>query len=229
MPNLLKKINLTLLSFLLCLPLSKAQFEAGVFVGVCNYQGDLANNTIEFIETKPGFGALVRYTPNRFITIRGNYMQGKLTGTDLHSSEPGVRYRGFSFRSTIREISVVGEYNFLGNSNEQNYQGGGVFVNPYILAGVGFASTDGGPVAPEDTRPYPFPEVGAKSVIPAFPLGLGVKVQFGDHFSVGFDIASRLTFSDYLDGVSKTGNPAKKDWYIFGGLTLTYCFGEYSN
>ena len=228
MRNSFKTINLTILAFLFCIPLSKAQFEAGLFVGACNYQGDLANNTVEFIETRPGFGALVRYSPNRFLTIRGNYLQGKLKGTDLNSSDPITRYRGFSFQSTIREISFVGEYNFLGNSNEQNYQGGGVYVNPYIFAGLGLASTDGTPIAPADTRPYPFPEPGAKSIIPAFPLGVGVKVQFGDSFSAGFEFGSRLTFSDYLDGVSKYGNPKKKDWYIFAGLTLTYCFGEYS-
>ncbi len=229
MLNSIKKINLTILAFVLFIPLSKAQFEAGLFVGVCNYQGDISYNTVEFFEIRPGFGALVRYTPNRFITIRGTYLQGILAGTDIHAKDPATRYRGFSFKSNVREISFVGEYNILGQSNEQNYQGGGVYFNPYIMAGLGIASTDGVPTAPADTRPYPFPEPGSTNVIPAFPFGAGVKVQFGDHFSVGLEMATRFTFSDYVDGVSKYANPKSKDWYLFGGLTLTYCFGEYSN
>ena len=226
MTKSLTKTVLIIVFFALFTPLSKAQFEVGLFGGACNYQGDLADNLLKIQETQPCFGLLVRYTPNRFITVRGNFIQGKLTGSDLHSSDPITRYRGYTFSSTIREFSFVGEFNFLGKSNEQSFQGTGVLFNPYVYAGVGIASNDGSPVAPPDTRPYPFPEEGAKSIVPAFPMGLGVKIQFGEAISVGLDWGTRLTFSDYLDGVSKNGNPKKNDWYMFGGITLTYCFNS---
>ena len=227
MLNLLKKINLTILAFVLYLPLSKAQFEAGVKVGVCNYQGDLTDGVVADLKVQPSFGAFIRYTPQRFITLRANYMQGKLKASDLHSPNPATRYRGVVLESNIREFSIVGEFNILGNSNERNYELGGVLFNPYVYAGIGLASTDGTPVAPSDTRPYPFPEAGSKSVVPAVPVGFGTKVQFGDHFSVGLDFGVRFTFSDYLDGVSKIANPKSKDYYGFGNLTLSYCFGDY--
>ena len=225
MQKLIKKIKLTLLSFVLFLPLINAQFEAGVFLGAANYQGDLADGIIRWQESQPAFGAMLRYTPNRFLTIRANVIQSKLAGSDLRSSDPGTRYRGFTFKSTVREFSVVSEFNFLGQSNENNFQGSSTLFNPYIFAGLGIASNDGEPVAPPDTRPYPFPEDGATSVVPAFPMGLGIKIQFRETISLGIDWGTRLTFSDYLDGVSKTGNPKKNDWYMFGGLTLTYSFG----
>ena len=225
MLKLFKKINLTLLAFVLWLPLSKAQFEVGAFGGACNYQGDLAGGVVIWQETQPAFGVLLRYTPNPYITIRGNYLQGKLTGADSHSPEPSQRSRGLTFNSTIREFSFIGEFNFLGQSNERNYQGAETLFNPYLFAGLGVASTDGTPVAPSDRRPYPFPEEGTKSIVPALPLGIGFKVQFSDVVSVGIEWGTRLTFSDYLDGVSKVGNPKKNDWYMFGGLTFTYCFG----
>ena len=225
MLKLLKKINLTLFAFILYIPLSKAQFEVGAFGGACNYQGDLAGGVIIWQETQPAFGVLLRFTPNPYITIRGNFVQGKLTGSDLHSPLPGQRSRGLTFSSSLREFSFVGEYNFLGQTNERNYQSNVTLFNPYLFAGIGIASTDGTPVAPSDRRPYPFPEVGAKSVIPAFPLGIGFKMQFAETVSVGIEWGTRLTFSDYLDGVSKVGNPNKNDWYMFGGLTFTYCFG----
>lgn len=226
MQKLIKKIKLTLLSFILFLPLSNAQFEAGVFLGASNYQGDLADGILRWQETQPAYGVLLRYTPNRFLTIRANVIQSKLTGSDLRSSNPTTRYRGFTFKSTLREFSVVSEFNILGQSNDNNFQGGSTLFNPYIFAGLGIASNDGTPVAPPDTRPYPFPEDGATSIVPTFPMGLGMKVQFGAAISVGLEWGTRLTFSDYLDGVSKTGNPKKNDWYMFGGLTLTYCFNS---
>ena len=227
MLKLLKKITLSVFAFMLCIPLSKAQFEADLTVGVCNYQGDLVDPALVKLEVQPSFGAFLRFTPNRFITIRGNYIQGKLKASDLQSPKPETRYRGIVFESTLREFSVVGEYNILGNSNENNFELGGVMFNPYIFAGIGLASNSGVPVAPADTRPYPFPEEGAKSVVPAFPLGIGLKVQFGESIGVGLDIGSRLTFSDYLDGVSKVGNPKSNDFYSYVGLTFSYCFGQY--
>ncbi len=223
----LKKINLTALAFVLCLPLSKAQFEVGVMGGIFNYQGDLTDPAVSALELQTTFGAFIRYTPQRFITIRGNYIQGRLKASDLHSPNPSTRYRGFSIESNIREFTVVCEYNILGNSNENNYELGGTFFNPYIYAGLGLASNDGVPVAPPDVRPYPLPEAGAKSIVPSFPVGLGLKVQFGDHISVGLDGGVRFTFSDYLEGISKTANPKSKDLYFIGGLTFSYCFGDY--
>lgn len=222
-----KKTVLTLFIFVLFIPLSKAQFEVGLLAGVCNYQGDLTDPTFVKLQVQPTFGAFLRYTPQRFITIRGNYIQGKLKASDLQSPTPGTRYRGVTLESTIREFSAVGEFNFLGNSNENNFELGSVLFNPYVYAGLGFVSTDGTPVAPADTRPYPFPEDGAKSVLATFPVGLGVKVQFGDHVSVGLDFGVRMTFSDYLDGVSKIANPKSKDYYSFGTLKFGYCFGDY--
>ena len=226
MRKILKHISLVALFFISFAPLSKAQFEVGFFGGLTNYQGDLADGSLIWKETQPAFGALIRYTPNRFLTLRGNFIQGKLTGSDFNSSDIQARSRGFTFKSTIREMSILAEYNILGQSGEHSYDGIGVLFNPYVFAGIGIASTDGVPVAPEDTRPYPFPEDKARSVLPAFPFGGGVKVQFGESVSVGVEWGTRLTFSDYLDGVSKTGNPKRNDWYMFGGLTLTYCFGN---
>lgn len=227
MLKFLKKIQLTIIAFILCLPLSKAQFEVGITGGFYNYRGDLTDPSVAKLELQPSFGAFVRYTPHRYITIRGNYLQGKLKASDLQSPNPSTRYRGVVFESTLREFSIVGEFNVLGNSNENYYELGGVFINPYVYGGIGFASNSGVPVAPADTRPYPFPEDGSKSIVPAFPVGLGLKVQFGDYLCVGVDGGVRATFSDYLDGVSKIANPKSKDFYSYAGITVSYCFGNY--
>ena len=210
--------------FLSFSPLSKAQFEVGVFVGGANYQGDLADGVIIWQESKPAFGALLRYTPMPYLTLRANYIQGKLTATDYNSKFVTTRQRGYSFSSNIREFAVVGEFNVLGKTNSANYGDFSFVFNPYIFAGLGVASTDGTPVAPDDTKPYPFPEQGAKNVFLSIPLGLGMKFQVAEFLSIGIEWGGRATFSDYVDGVSKNGNPNKNDWYMFGGLTLTYCF-----
>ena len=87
------------------------------------------------------------------------------------------------------------------------------------------------------------------------PLGLGLKLSMGKYFSFNMEIAIRKTFTDYLDDVSTTypgnnlvdmsnasyemsdpsrthlsgdqrGNPDKKDWYSFAGITLSFKLGN---
>lgn len=215
-----------ILAFFSLLPTSQAQFEAGVFAGAANYQGDLADGAIIWRETQLSYGALMRYTPNRFLSLRAHYIQGKAEASDYNSSQVDIRRRGFRFKSTLREFAAIAEINFLGKENDVANDFS-FMINPYVFGGVGFLATSGTPAAPEDTKPYPFPEAGAKNGFLTVPMGIGIKIQPSSAFSLGLEWGARTVFSDRLDGVSNTtalvvskGN----DWYMFGGLTFTYLF-----
>ena len=216
------------LCFFGLLPKSNAQFEAGVFAGASNYQGDLADGTIIWRETQLSYGVLMRYTPNRFWTLRAHYIQGEVQGSDYNSSEKNIRYRGFKFKSTLNEFAAIGEFNFLGKENE-NVNDFSFMLNPYLFGGIGFVAVSGTPTAPEDTKPYPFPEVGARNGFLTVPIGIGVKIQPSPNFSLGIEWGARTIFSDRLDGVSSaTPSVFSKgnDWYMFGGVTFTYLFNS---
>ena len=223
-----KGFFLVFTTFFTLLPSAKAQFEVGVFAGAANYQGDLADAAIIWRETQLAFGVLMRYTPHRFLTLRAHYIQGKLQASDYNSSQVPVRLRGFRFSTPIRELSAIGEFNFLGNGNDGSGDEFNFRFTPYFFTGLGITSTNGSPVAPDDTRPYPFPENGAKNVFVSVPIGFGFKIQPFENFSLGIEGGSRTVFSDRLDGASKVTIPASRgnDWYLFGGLILTYCFSN---
>ena len=224
----LKLILPVTLCFFSLLPQSHAQFEAGILAGAANYQGDLADGAIIWRETQLSFGALMRYTPNRFLTLRAHFMQGKVQGSDYNSSERNIRYRGFKFKSTLNEFALIGEYNFLGKENE-TANDFSFMINPYLFGGVGYVGTTGTPTAPDDTKPYPFPETGAKNGFLTIPMGIGVKIQPSPTFSLGLEWGARTVLSDRLDGVSSaTSGVFSKgnDWYMFGGLTFTYLFNS---
>jgi hypothetical protein len=225
------KINAISTRLLLCLFLSsfavipklKAQFELGAWGGGNNYQGDIADAVVILRETQFAYGGLMRYNINRFFTVRAHYLRGVLTGNDLNSGDPNIRMRGFSFTSKLNELGFIGEYNFLGQSNQNNFFDFKFLINPYVFTGFGIVSTSGTPSAPSDVTPNPFPEQGARNNFFSVPIGIGVKIQPLEFLSIGIEWGGRTPFSDLLDGVSKNGNPKKKDWYMFGGLTLTYC------
>jgi hypothetical protein len=100
------------LSFFSILPNTYAQVEAGIFAGASNYQGDLADGVIIWRETQLSYGALIRYTPNRFVSLRAHLMQGNVQASDFNSSDVNIRRRGYKFKSALREFAAIGEFNF---------------------------------------------------------------------------------------------------------------------
>ena len=224
----IKAIFSVIICFFTLLPISYAQFEVGAFAGAANYQGDLADGAIIWRETQLSYGALMRYTPNRFLTLRAHFFQGKAQASDYNSSEINIRRRGFRFKSTLREFAAIGEFNFLGKENDAANDFSFMF-NPYLFGGVGFLAVEGTPVAPSDTKPYPFPEAGAKKGFLTIPIGIGIKIQPSPSFSLGLEWGGRTALSDRIDGVSSaTSGVFSKgnDWYMFGGLTFTYIFNS---
>ena len=62
----------------------------------------------------------------------------------------------------------------------------------------------------------------------AIPLIIGVKSNLTSNFVLGFEIGTRYSFTDDLDGNLTSfnlGNVYNKDWYVFSGITLSYMFG----
>ena len=51
---------------------------------------------------------------------------------------------------------------------------------------------------------------------------IGLKAGINDKWGVGLEFGLRKPFTDYLDGVSESGNPDKGDWFLIGGASLSY-------
>ena len=82
--GLFRATFLVIICFFSLLPISQAQFEAGVFAGASNYQGDLADGSIIWRETQLSYGALMRYNANRFLTLRAHFIQGNAQASDYN-------------------------------------------------------------------------------------------------------------------------------------------------
>ena len=210
--------------FFLCLSLNalKAQnYEFGIFAGTTNYQGDLADGIIQWSETQPAGGLVFRYSPFTFTSVRFGFTTGKLFGNDATSSRPYIRERGFSFVSNVKELSMMAELH-LPYYGSADY---GIFklkLSPFVFVGMGLTIVNGQPKGPADLVPYPFPEFNSKKDFLVMPIGGGIKMQVSEQIAVSGEWATRKTYSDYIDGISVNGNPKRDDWYMFGGLAITY-------
>jgi|APTNR8051073442_1049403.scaffolds.fasta_scaffold00213_25 hypothetical protein len=225
--------------FLLGLPLllsAQPRFEAGAMLGLANYQGDLVEETVPlFKEGSLGGGIMGRYVFTYALAVRANLMLGKITGDDYNYDNEFRRRRGAQFSSSIFELSVVGEWEPLGQWRYLS-RGAGFkkLISPYVFAGLGFTFTN----PKTDFSRADFDDVKLAAMIErdqnaryfktriSTPIGFGVKFDLSEYWVAGVEFGMRYPFTDYLDGVSLSGNPDKKDWYQFSGITLCKRFRD---
>jgi len=206
---------------------SKNQYlECGFLFGLTNYSGDVAEKTIQFTETQPGFGVFVRYHLTPKLALKAHVYSGSIKGDDKNSA---VLYdRKFKFSTNILETAAILQWNFLGKPRYSKTGLRSFNISPYFFlgAGVAFVTPDAQYYGPPDKRndylKVPFPEGNLNRRLFIIPNGVGVKADILERFVLGLDIGWRPMFSDDLDGVSINGNPKRSDWYYFVGITTSF-------
>jgi hypothetical protein len=223
-----------LLLFLLTLstPLRAQNWEIGTTLGLSLYNGDIpvvystAANQVRF-----GGGIFARYRINKLFAVRLQANAGQLFADEKRfGSSPWKKTRGFSFTSPIYELALLPEI--------RPFRIGNVEFLGFV--GLGLAAFD-----PKTDYNEPSPIVDAVPDIAdrisadkkanfsrltfSLPIGGGFQWFASDRFAIGGEVGGRKTFSDYLEQISVVGSPKSKDYYFFGGLTLSYFFGDGNN
>lgn len=202
--------------------------EAGIFAGIANYQGDLAEDQVEIGETKIAYGAFLSYMVSPKVIIRGNAFYGTITGDDANS--PSNQIRGISFEGNILEVGLTGQWLIFGKNR---YNNSGIFVpqfTPYLSTGVGLSVINSTVSFKTQENEDAFqPELLDTDNFLIIPFSFGLRFDATEHLTIGAELGARSTFSDYVDNVSINGNPNKNDWYIFGGMSIAYVFGGADN
>jgi opacity protein-like surface antigen len=215
------------------------RYEVHLGFGTANVFGDIGgapdkNNLyglrdIRLSETGLSIYAGIRYKLKSNMAVKLNLIHGSSSGSDIGSKNPE---RNFSFKTSFFEPSVQYEYYFIGDYDQNrnvaslfNRRGmindyrtftaygflgvGGLFFNPKL-------SFNGSP--PDPTVNY-FSNYSKMSVV--IPFGLGVKYVVDRYWSIGFEFGRRITFTDYLDGISSAYSTSN-DTYYFGVLHAIY-------
>lgn len=179
--------------------------ELGVGLGAANYNGDLVPGIVVLQETRPMFNAFAQTELLPHLNLRGAIMWAQISGSDVHSKNPSINLRNLSFRSTIFEGSLLAIVDVLNPHTNK--------IVPYLTGGIALfkfnpkakyqnqwialqpLGTEGQNLDNESARFYKLWET-------ALPLGLGVRWQLDNGFTLGVEALQRKLFTDYLDDVS---------------------------
>ncbi len=204
---------ITFILLILCIASGTAQgIDVKLYGGASYYLGDLApyTNNLSFSKGRAVGGVSVSLPLAKEVTITGRLMHGSIEGTDELARSYNRLRRNLSFRSPLTEISVTTEvymseilpfvkkwgvdlYIYSGISvfkfNPRTlYEGEWIDLQPLGTEGQGVVEFGGIPK-------YNLVQVG-------IPLGAGIEFHLTDRMTLGFEVAPRLTFTDYLDDVS---------------------------
>jgi hypothetical protein len=206
-------------------------YEAGISIGPSNFLGDLGGTQGKgtsflkdnnFSMTKFMIGAYAGYYPNEWLGFRLALNYGTLEADDAiikgkGGLEEARKIRNSNFRSRITELMLLAEvYPTVLLENEPS----DVFLKlrPYGVIGVGFfkykpqgtdpATGEWVDLQPLHTEGQGFPEYpnskDYKLMQLNVPMGFGAKYFVSETVNLSLEILHRVTFTDYLDDVSKT-------------------------
>jgi len=190
--------------------------EFGITAGVGHYFGDL-NTRAQVNRPKPALGIFFKKQFNNYLGVRLSAHYAQLGYSDIYSKNDFQKRRNLSFNSDIFEIALMGDFNFFkfvpgdpdyaftpyvtigvgafSYNPYAYYQGQKVFLRALGTEGQNLGYTD--PVTNKSRKPY-----GGMAV--CFPIGAGIKYNLNNNINLSFQVAHRLTLTDYLDDVSTT-------------------------
>ncbi|HPH19808.1 MAG TPA: DUF6089 family protein, partial [Haliscomenobacter sp.] len=215
---------------------AQVRWETGLVLGGAGYQGDLNPEVYPLLnEVNPAYGGFFRYYLTPSFSFRLIGMSAQLSGSDLNfPAEAPHRSRDFSFRTQVSEFNFTFDWDPFGKSHypESKYRYR-PRITPYFFAGLGFASfkpkTDykvDFKVDENIAPPIVADEKNSRSVkLPVVPFGGGLRFDLSKTTTLALEGALRFADSDYLDGISATGNPQRRDWYAVAGINLIVRMG----
>lgn len=198
--------------FCSCALLGAQSLEIGFIGGVSNYMGDLSDMKIRISQTHPSGGLSVRYNADKYISLKGSFMYGEISGHDSFSNNPARKLRNLSFHSNIYDFNTQIEWNLRGFCFGEYGKTNG--FSPYLATGINVfkfnpkayyrgrwyelqpLGTEGqGTTEFQDRKTYALTQF-------AIPLTAGLKFRFSDNWNMVMEYSFRVTFTDFLDDVS---------------------------
>ncbi len=191
---------------------NSAQYsDIGIGIGATTYWGDLnAPSFTTNLYRNSGLGVQIhgRYMLGHRLGLRGTFTYGTFKGNDKYSDLEWQLQRNLSFKSSIKELALMGELYLLGFDTEP----GARFFAPYLTAGIAAFRFDPTTIFQgREVRLQPLGTEGQGTLgrpkkynlnSLSIPFGLGAKFILTETINLGFEVVIRRSFTDYIDDIS---------------------------
>jgi hypothetical protein len=208
---------------------SKVTFEYGASLGLMNCLTDLGGGKgvgknfikdVNMRNTQPEGSVYISGAYKNALALRTEIVWGIVKANDavlknVKESTLGRYDRNLNFRSTIFEVSLLGEIHPL-YFRKYSPRDKLPRISPYLAGGIGYfifnpqTKVDGNWVdlRPLSTEGQGFAEYPNRKIYKLkqfnFPVGAGIKYKFSDQFNLSAECIYRILNTDYLDDVSTT-------------------------
>ncbi len=208
----------------------RMRYEVYIGAGATNFLGELGGanregtnfvRDLEFSMTRPVLSLGLRYRILETLSNKTMLSYGWVHGDDKTTKEPFRNYRNLNFRSPIVEFSTQFEYSIIKEKQGHRYNLRrvrglkGFKTNTYFFVGFGGfyfnpkGKTQDGkwvalqPLGTEGQGLVPTRKKYSRVSI-CIPYGIGFKYGLNRRWSIGLELGTRKTFTDYIDDVSST-------------------------
>jgi len=203
--------------------------ELSLLLGGGAYLGDLEPQknipNLDLAQFSPGIQ--FAYSLHYNWRLRAGLHYTQLSGTDVFSEDQELVERNFSFNGSMLETGLQLVWEPFAHKRYPESGGYKNILSPYLFVGAGLSffkheTSYGSPGVDGFTEPITADINADESPTVNLPMGGGIRLDLSKNTSLGVELGVRKTFTDHLDGVAESGNPDKDDWYVLGGLSLTY-------
>lgn len=198
------------------------------YLGAAGYAGDIADHPLYSHNLRPAVGWGLYYQLSAPFALKSDLYHGRLSGNDRYFTTPdwpsGDRLARFTTAFTQWNLSL--EYHFL----ESAVLGHPRKWSPYLALGGGLVYYEPSPNFGFTRNPELEHAIETDSKASYEKIAANLNLEAGldwrifERWSIGVNAAVHPTSTDYLDGISRAGNPNKRDWFAKAGLRLQYVF-----
>ncbi len=220
---------LTLFYFIPFLLLAQPKMEFGVAAGAANHLSDTQGTETFPKGTTAAYGVNMRYFIKPALSLKLSYTSLSLSGDETRMGIEWRDKRAFKYNNQLHEFAGILEYDFRA---KKRFVDGRFYktLSPYAYIGgaIGVVGFDVNYNIQGERNPIiPLVEINRdlkerKKTALALPFGAGLRLDLSKTISMNIETGFRPTLSDYLDGISYSGNSKLKDAYGMVMLGLNY-------
>jgi outer membrane protein OmpA-like peptidoglycan-associated protein len=219
-------LGIFLLGFALPTHAQIESWTVGAYTGPSLYRGDLSQDNLGTMrggQLLHGIQATYRLRPSWELGLR--LQHGQVEAADHFFPDDSMRQlRDLVFRTRLTDLALLVHFTPFAAAEPA--------LQPELGAGFGFvwfqprADFTGNAIIALNEKIKEDQLTAYLPNSPIIPLRAGLRWQPLPHWSVRFGFQYNLTFTDYLDGISKTIDPGRNDHYGLAYLGLQYVFRQ---